>query len=132
MQVNKGRNVYFSLCHSCHHYCRPRVVWPLCICDGTAYKRDRYPQSIGCFVQQLLLLVSKEFLLLVGIAFIISIPVTWWAMHAWLQDFAYRININIWVFAIAGLAVLLIALLTISFQAIKSSRANPVKSLRTE
>jgi putative ABC transport system permease protein len=87
---------------------------------------------LGASVQQLLLLVSKEFLLLVGIAFIISIPVTWWAMHAWLQDFAYRININIWVFAIAGLAVLLIALLTISFQAIKSSRANPVKSLRTE
>ena len=87
---------------------------------------------LGASVQQLLVLVSKEFLLLVIIAFIISIPVTWWAMHAWLQDFAYRININIWVFAIAGFAVLLIALLTISFQAIRSSIANPVKSLRTE
>ncbi|HEX5152713.1 MAG TPA: ABC transporter permease [Parafilimonas sp.] len=87
---------------------------------------------LGASVQQLLLLVSKEFLLLVGIAFIISIPVTWWAMHAWLQDFAYRININVWVFAMAGLAVLMIALLTISFQAIKSSIANPVKSLRAE
>jgi len=87
---------------------------------------------LGASVQQLLVLVSKEFLLLIGIAFIISIPVTWWAMHAWLQDFAYRININVWVFAMAGFAVLMIALLTISFQAIKSSIANPVKSLRTE
>ncbi|HEY5406482.1 MAG TPA: ABC transporter permease, partial [Ginsengibacter sp.] len=79
-----------------------------------------------------LLLVSKEFLLLVGIAFLISIPVTWWAMHEWLKDFAYRINISVWVFAIAGIIAILIALLTVSFQAIKAAVANPVKSLRTE
>lgn len=87
---------------------------------------------LGASVQNVLLLVSKEFLLLVTIAFVISIPVTWWAMHAWLQDFAYRINISVWVFAIAGIAVILIALLTVSFQAIKAAIANPVKSLRTE
>jgi putative ABC transport system permease protein len=87
---------------------------------------------LGASVQNVLLLVSKEFLLLVSIAFIISIPVTWWAMHAWLQDFAYRINISWWVFAIAGVTAILIALLTISFQAIKAALANPVKSLRTE
>ncbi len=87
---------------------------------------------LGASVQQVLLMVSKEFLLLVVIAFIVSIPVTWWAMHAWLQDFAYRININIGVFAIAGISVILIALITISFQAIKAAVANPVKSLRTE
>ena len=86
----------------------------------------------GASVQNVLLLVSKEFLLLVTIAFFISIPVTWWAMHAWLQDFAYRINISAWVFAIAGVVVILIAFLTISFQAIKAAIANPVKSLRTE
>jgi putative ABC transport system permease protein len=79
-----------------------------------------------------LLLVSKEFLLLVGIAFLISIPVTWWAMHNWLEDFAYRINISVWVFAIAGSIAILIALLTVSFQAIKAALANPVKSLRSE
>ena len=87
---------------------------------------------LGASVQQVLLMVSKEFLLLVTIAFIISIPVTWWAMHAWLQDFAYRINISMWIFATAGIAVIIIALLTISFQAIKAAIANPVKSLRTE
>jgi putative ABC transport system permease protein len=87
---------------------------------------------LGASVQNVLLLVSKEFLLLVMIAFIISIPVTWWAMHVWLQDFAYRININVWVFAAAGIAAILIALITISFQAIKAAIANPVKSLRME
>ena len=87
---------------------------------------------LGASVNNVLLLVSKEFLLLVMIAFIISIPVTWWAMNKWLQDFAYRININVWIFAAAGIAVILIALLTISFQTIKAAIANPVKSLRTE
>ena len=87
---------------------------------------------LGASVNQVLLLVSKEFLMLVGIAFIISIPVTWWAMHAWLQDFAYRADISIWMFAAAGMAVTLLALITVSFQAIKAAVANPVKSLRTE
>ncbi len=87
---------------------------------------------LGASVQQVLLLVSKEFLLLVGIAFIISIPVTWWAMHRWLQDFAYRTNISWWIFAIAGIAAVTIALLTVSFQAIRAALANPVKSLRSE
>ena len=70
--------------------------------------------------------------MLVGIAFLISIPVTFWAMHAWLHDFAYRINISASVFVIAGIVVTLIALITISFQSIKAAIANPVKSLRTE
>ena len=87
---------------------------------------------LGASVQQVLLLVSKEFLLLVGIAFIISVPVTWWAMHEWLKDFAYRINIGTGVFVAAGLSAILIAFFTISFQAIKAAIANPVKSLRTE
>ncbi len=87
---------------------------------------------LGASVQNVLLLVSKEFLLLVGIAFTISIPVTWWAMHKWLQDFAYRISISWWVFAIAGMVAILVAMLTVSFQAIKAAVANPVDSLRTE
>jgi putative ABC transport system permease protein len=69
---------------------------------------------------------------LVGIAFIISIPVTWWAMHNWLQDFAYRINIQWWVFVLGGIVAMLISVLTISFQAIKAAIANPVESLRSE
>jgi len=87
---------------------------------------------LGASVQNVLLLVSKEFLVLIAIAFLISIPVTWFAMHKWLQDFAYRIHISIWIFGITGIAVLLIALITISFQAIKAAIANPVKSLRSE
>jgi putative ABC transport system permease protein len=76
--------------------------------------------------------VSKEFLLLVGVAFIISVPVTWWAMHEWLKDFAYRIDIGTGVFVAAGFSAILIAFFTISFQAIRAAIANPVKSLRTE
>ena len=70
--------------------------------------------------------------MLVLLAFVIAVPVTWWIMYRWLQDFAYRINIQVWVFAVAGLLAILIALLTISVQALKAAIANPVKSLRTE
>ncbi|MEP6712016.1 MAG: ABC transporter permease [Ferruginibacter sp.] len=87
---------------------------------------------LGASVRQVLLLMSKEFLLLVGIAVTISIPVTWWVMHSWLQDFSYRINIQWWVFAIADLLAVLIALLTVSLNTIRAAIANPVKSLRTE
>jgi putative ABC transport system permease protein len=87
---------------------------------------------LGASVQNVLLLVSKDFLLLVGIAFLISVPVTWWAMHNWLQDFAYRIHIQWWVFLLAGSIAILISAFTISFQAIKAAIANPVDSLRSE
>ena len=87
---------------------------------------------LGASVGGIIQLLSKEFLRLVLIAFIIAIPVSWWAMNEWLQDFAYRINIGWWVFAGAGAFALLITIVTISFQAIRAALANPVKSLRTE
>ena len=87
---------------------------------------------LGASINQVLVLLSKEFLFLVCVAFIISIPVTWWAMHNWLNNFAYRINISWLTFLVAGLLAMLIALLAISFLAIKAAIANPVKSLRTE
>ncbi len=87
---------------------------------------------LGASTQNLLYLLSKDFLVLVVIAFVIAIPVSWWIMHNWLQNYAYRIDITWWVFVVAGFAALLIALATISFQAIKAAVANPVKSLRTE
>lgn len=87
---------------------------------------------LGASVKQVLVMVSKDFLILVGLAFIIAIPVTWWAMHQWLQDFAYRINIPVSIFILSGLAAIGIAMLTISFQAIKAAISNPVKSIRTE
>jgi putative ABC transport system permease protein len=68
----------------------------------------------------------------VFIAFLFAFPVAWWAMNKWLQDFAYRVNIGWWIFFIAGAVAILIALLTVCFQAIKAAIANPVKSLRSE
>ena len=87
---------------------------------------------LGASVESVLILVSKEFLRLVSIAFLVSIPFTYWAMHTWLQDFAYRINISLWVFIVAGFLSILIAVLTISFQTIKTALMNPVKSMRSE
>jgi putative ABC transport system permease protein len=87
---------------------------------------------LGASVSNIVLLLSKDFIRLIIIAFVIASPVAWLVMNKWLQDFAYRINIEWWVFAIAGMLSILIALATISFQAIKAAIANPVKSLRTE
>ncbi|HEY6978639.1 MAG TPA: FtsX-like permease family protein, partial [Chitinophagaceae bacterium] len=87
---------------------------------------------LGASVSNIVMLLSKDFIKLVLIAFIIASPVAWYIMHTWLQDFAYRINISWWIFIAAGLLALIIALLTISFQSIKAAVANPVKSLRTE
>ena len=87
---------------------------------------------LGASTQSVLYILSKDFLLLVIVAFVVAVPVSWWIMHSWLQDFAYRVNIGWWVFAIAGILSVLIAVLTICFQAIKAAIANPVKSLRTE
>jgi len=87
---------------------------------------------LGAKVSTIVSLLSKDFLVLVGISALIAFPVAWFAMNKWLQDFAYRINMPWWVFIIAGIVAALIALFTISFQAIKAAVANPVKSLRTE
>ncbi len=87
---------------------------------------------LGANVGSIILLISKHFLVLIGISILIAVPLAWYAGHQWLQDFAFRIHISGWLFAGAALTVLLIALLTVSFQAIKAAIANPVKSLRTE
>lgn len=87
---------------------------------------------LGASVSNVVTMLSKDFLVLVCIACIIAFPVAGIAMNNWLKDFAYRINIDWWVFALAGIAALAIALLTVSFQAIKAALSNPVKSLRTE
>jgi ABC-type antimicrobial peptide transport system permease subunit len=77
-------------------------------------------------------LLSKDFLVLVFIAFVIASPLAWWAANNWLTGFAYRISISWWMFLLAGFLAMVIALVTISVQAIKAAMANPVKSLRTE
>jgi putative ABC transport system permease protein len=87
---------------------------------------------IGASVTGIVTLLSKDFLKLVVIASIIAFPIAWYAMHNWLQDFAYRSSIPWWLFAAAGIIAVVIALATISFQAIRAATVNPVKSLRSE
>ena len=87
---------------------------------------------LGASVGNIVNLLSKEFMILVGFAFVVAAPVSWLLMRQWLKDFAYRISIGWWIFILAGVLALVIALLTISFQAIKAAVANPIKSLRTE
>jgi ABC-type antimicrobial peptide transport system permease subunit len=87
---------------------------------------------LGATAGSIVYLFSKEFIILITIAFLIATPLSWYFMNKWLQDYVYRINISWWLFAAGGLAAIMIALLTVSFQAIKAAVANPVKSLRTE
>jgi hypothetical protein len=87
---------------------------------------------LGASVASIVTLLTKDLLKLVLIAIFIASPIAWWAMSRWLQDFVYRISIDWWMFALAGLFALGIALITISFQSIKAALTNPVKSLRSE
>jgi len=87
---------------------------------------------LGASVAGITTLLSKDFLKLVLVSFVIAAPVAWWAMNAWLKDYSYRVDIQWWVFVMAGLLSVLIALFTISYQAIRAAVANPAKSLRTE
>ncbi|UJH90992.1 ABC transporter permease [Antarcticibacterium sp. 1MA-6-2] len=87
---------------------------------------------LGATVSGIVVLLSRDFLLLIAIALLLASPVAWYFMDKWLQDFAYRIDIGWIVFAIAGIFAILIAFITISYQAIKAGLANPVKNLRTE
>jgi ABC-type antimicrobial peptide transport system permease subunit len=87
---------------------------------------------LGASVQSITALLSKDFIKLVMVALLIASPLAWWAMHAWLQDFEYRVSIEWWVFAAAGVVSVFIALFTVGYQAIKAALANPVESLRTE
>ena len=77
-------------------------------------------------------MISLDFIKLVLIALLLAFPIAWWAMDQWLQSFAYSIGISWWIFALTGIIVIAITLITVSFQSIKASLTNPVKSLRTE
>jgi ABC-type antimicrobial peptide transport system permease subunit len=101
----------------------------------TAERRTRemgIRKVLGASVQGLAGLLSKEFLQLVALSCIVAFPVAWWAMNSWLRDYEYRTAIHWWIFAVAGFTSLAIALITVSFQALKAAMVNPVKSLRTE
>ncbi|MEP6950590.1 MAG: FtsX-like permease family protein, partial [Ginsengibacter sp.] len=87
---------------------------------------------LGASAGSIVYLFSKEFIVLIAIAFAIATPIAWYYMHQWLQDYPYRIDMSWWLFMIGGVASIVIALATVSFQAIKAAMANPVKSLRVE
>jgi putative ABC transport system permease protein len=87
---------------------------------------------LGATVTQITAILSTEFLLLVAIAFAIATPLSWWAAHAWLQDYAYKTTLSWWVFLAGGLGMTVMALLTLSVRTIRAARSNPVKSLRSE
>ena len=87
---------------------------------------------LGASVTNITTMLSKDFMALIVISLVIASPVAWFLMGKWLQDYAYRVNIEWWVFALAGLATIVIASMTISYQAIKAALMNPVKTLRSE
>jgi putative ABC transport system permease protein len=99
---------------------------------GQRTKEIGIRKILGASVVNVVLLLSKDFLKLVFIAFIIAVPVAWYALDRWLQDFAYRVGLEGWIFAAAGGLVILIALLTVSFQSINTALMNPVNSLKNE
>ncbi len=99
---------------------------------NTRTKEIGIRKILGASVKSIVAMLSTDFLKLVALANILAWPIVWYGMHRWLQNFAYRIDINWWVFALAGGGALLIALITVSFQAIKAAVANPVKALRSE
>ena len=86
----------------------------------------------GATIMQVLTLLNKDFIRWVALAYIIAVPISWYVMHRWLENFAYKTNISWWIFVLAGALTLMIAFLTVSWQSYRAASANPVKSLRTE
>jgi putative ABC transport system permease protein len=99
---------------------------------NTRTKEVGIRKILGASVVNIVSILSKDFIVLVLVAFVIAAPVAWWASYKWLQDFAYRTTISWWVFALSGAGMLLMALVTLSIQTIKAATANPTQSLRSE
>jgi ABC-type antimicrobial peptide transport system permease subunit len=87
---------------------------------------------LGASVSSIIYLFSKEFMVLIGISFVIAMPAAWYLMTGWLQNFAYRISLSVWVFILAIVSSILIAWITVGYKALKAALVNPVKSLRSE
>jgi putative ABC transport system permease protein len=87
---------------------------------------------VGASAGSIVVLLSKDFIRLVLLAIVIAVPIAWYAMDRWLENFAYRVHIGWWIFVMAGAAAVLIALATVSFQAVRAALTNPIKSLRSE
>jgi putative ABC transport system permease protein len=98
----------------------------------TKVKEIGIRKTLGASVNHIILLISKDFLRLVGISFLVAFPLAWWMMGKWLENYVYRTEIQIWVFIVAGLTAFLIAAITVCGKALKAAQSNPVKSLRSE
>ena len=126
-------SLLFSVCgRTRHSSCMPGIIWSCCLYNCTTYERDRYKKSIGAKVGSITFLIAKNFLQLIGIAIVIAIPAAWWAGNKWLQDFAFRIPVQLYVFVITIFVTMLIAFCTVGYHSIKVALSNPVKSLKTE
>ena len=99
---------------------------------NTRTKEIGIRKILGASVANIVSTLSTDFIKLVSIAFLIATPIAWWATHKWLENFAYKTGMSWWVFVLAGAFMLLLALITLSFQTIRAALANPVKSLRAE
>ncbi|WP_299471068.1 FtsX-like permease family protein [Mucilaginibacter sp.] len=102
-----------------------------CMAEGRI-KEIGILKVLGASVARITALLTKDFLILVLISFVIASPVAWWLMSKWLQDYPYHTNLSWWIFGLTGLGSVLIPFSTVSVQAIKAAIANPVKSLKTE
>ena len=105
------------------------------LATARSYNRSRevgVRKVLGASLQSIVYLFSKEFIILIGVAFAIAAPLTWYFLHQWLQNFQYRVSVNGWVFLLGGVASMIVALVTVSFKAIRAAKTNPVKTLRSE
>ena len=116
----------------CHIYCCMGLFGLSAINAVNRTKEIGIRKILGASVRDIVSSLSRSFVVIVSLAVIIATPLAWWIMHKWLENFTYRISITWWIFAVAGLAALLIAMLATGYQAVKAAMTNPVKSLRTE
>lgn len=98
----------------------------------TKVKEIGIRKTLGASVSSIIMLISKDFMVLIGCSFFISFPLAWWIMNRWLDGYAYRTNISIWLFLLAAMIALVIAAVTIWFKALKAAKANPIKAIATE
>ena len=110
----------------------PRVVRSYCIYNPTKTKGNKHPQSDGSNISQIIPLVTRNFIALVGLSCFIAFPVAWYFMSNWLKIFSYNTGLSITPFILSAFAVLIITLLTVIFHTLRAAIANPVKALRTE
>lgn len=132
MQRNRRRETGQWFRFSGHIHCLSGPVWFSRFHRRAAHERNWVRKVLGASTACIVALLSGDFLKLVLVSFALALPVAWWSLHKWLQHFAYRIEIEWWVFFLAGLLAIAIALLTVSFQSVKAALMNPVKSLRSE